>query len=397
MREAEALDERNGNYMTTQRRTAANMIASVLAGALIVAVLGAGLGLLQSESVQELLFGQKTAGQTTATHEVVDSAGRTVYVPESPKKIAAFDAFSGNVCALVGAGDQLMGAPGGVKSNELLREVSPQIEFVEQLSGNSINVETLLSAGVDVALVRGSMYDDGETDRLDELGIPYVVVEYGTIEEQIAAIELVGDVCGGEASARARGVADYYRSTVSVVEERTAQIPEDQRKRVFHSINDLLLTDGSGSVGADWITRAGAVCVSEGESSTGVQGDYTATLEQVYAWDPDVVVCSTASARRDILSDPQWAGLSAVSSGEVYNIPVSTSRWGQRGDPETFLGMLWLGKTLYPDLYADIDLKDTVGAYYRDVIGLEVDDALWEQILSGEGLRLEGSGGQGEK
>ncbi|MBX9034650.1 ABC transporter substrate-binding protein [Gordonibacter massiliensis (ex Traore et al. 2017)] len=383
--------------MTTQKRGAKTVLASAAVGLLIVAVCGLGLFALNGGSLATLFDVSAVAGQGSATEtkEVVDSLGRTVSVPADPQRIAALDAFSGNVCVLAGAGDKLMGAPGGVLSNELLRELCPGLESVEQLSGNSVNVETLLSAGVDVALVKRDLYDGGEeTAKLDKLGIPYVVVDYSTVEEQQDAIELVGRVCGPAAAEKAAAVAEYYRETAALVEERAASVPESERKRVYHSINDPLLTDGSGSLGADWVARCGAVDVSAGEAGVGGTGDYTATLEQVYAWNPDVIVCSTADARSAILGDAQWQGMAAVAAGEVRNLPVSTSRWGQRGDPETFLGMLWLGKTLYPQLYEDVDLEETVRSYYRDVVGLDIDDATWEAIVAGEGLRAEGSGGQ---
>lgn len=380
--------------MTTQKRTFGTVAASCLVGALVVAVC-LGASALANGGFDALRFGGATQ-QQVETKEVVDSVGRTVVIPADAHGIASFDSFAGNVCVLIGAGEDLMGAPGGVKSNELLKLLYPQLESIAQLSGDSVNVETLLDAGSDVAIVRRSLYEGGdETAKLDKLGIPYVVVDYGTVEEQIEAIELIGEVCGGQASDKASQIADYYRSTVELVEERAATIPEEDRKAVYHSVNDALLTDGAGSLGDDWITRVGAVDVSAGEPGTGTLGDYTATLEQVYAWDPDVIICSTAATCEQIKQDAQWQGMRAVADGSVYNLPVSTSRWGQRGDPEAFLGMLWLGKTIYPQAYEDIDLQDTVCAYYRDVIGIDIDEELWEQILSGTGLRVEGNGGQG--
>lgn len=374
--------------MATQKRTVGTVLASLTVGALIAAVCAFCIFLLNGGTWSS----SESSGGTT--HEVTDSVGRAVQVPDDPQNIAALDSFSGSVAVLAGAGERLMGAPGGVISNEMLAEVYPDLDTLDQLSGNAINVETLLAADVDVALVKRDLYDNGEeTAKLDRMGIPYVVVDYDTLEGQMDAIRLVGEVCGPDAREKANGIADYYQQTVDMVEDRAAQLEESERVSVYHSINDPLLTDGADSLGVDWMERAGAVSVSAQEEGKGGTGDYTATLEQVYAWNPDVVVCSTADAKEAILADDQWQGLDAVESGNVYNLPVSTSRWGQRGDPETFLGMLWLGKTLYPDLYADIDLKQTVVAYYRDVIGLEVDDALWDAIVSGTGLRAEGSGG----
>ncbi|MEG1247048.1 hypothetical protein, partial [Gordonibacter sp.] len=236
--------------MTTQKRGMGNILASVAVGVAIIAACGLGLYFVDGGSFTGLFGGASSAKQgSVEVHTVTDSVGRTVEVPADPQHIAAMDAFSGNVCVLSGAGEKLMGAPGGVVSNELLQKLCPSLGDIQQLSGNSINVETLMAAGVDAALVKRDLYDGGEeTAKLDKLGIPYVVVDYGTVEEQMEAISLVGQVCGAKASVKAESIAAYYRATVKTVEERSASLAADQRRRVYHSINDSLLTDGAGSL-----------------------------------------------------------------------------------------------------------------------------------------------------
>ncbi|MGI6216540.1 MAG: ABC transporter substrate-binding protein [Coriobacteriales bacterium] len=392
--------------MTTQKRNLKNVAASILAGIAIVVVLGlASWGLSSvfdtsstsstdsssaSTEVSETATTQD--GEQTSTHQVTDCVGRTVEVPDNPQNVACMDSFAGTVCVLCGGGDQLMGAPGGVLSNVMLSEIYPDLSNLTTLSGNTVNVETMLSQNVDVIFVKRSVYEGDQLDTLESLGIPYVVMDYETVDQQISAIQIVGDVLGGDAKDKAYAVADEYSSTVDLVEERTSSLDDSEKPKVYHSINDPLLTDGSDSLGADWIERCGAVDVSAGESGTNESGDYTATLEQIYNWDPDYIICNTAEAKNEILSDSKWAALDAVKEGHVYNLPVSTSRWGQRGDPETFLGMLWLAETIHPDLFSDIDLETYAKSYYSNVIGIEIDDELWEQILSGEGLRTQGSG-----
>lgn len=389
--------------MTTQKQGIKGFLLSSLVGIFIVALCAFGLFALNGASlpdfIAELLSEKPSVSDTSSDAEktqiITDSLGREVSVPVVPTHIAAMDAFSANVCVLTGAGEHLSGAPRGVTSNKLLQELFSELDSVESLTGNSVNAESLLAAKTDVVFIRRDLYENGEeVAKLDKLDIPYVVVDYTTIDEQMNAINLVGQVCGGTAQEKALKLTEYFQKTVQLVEEKAQDIPDKNRKRVYHSINDPLLTDGASSLGFDWITRVGAVDVSAQEDKAADKNDYTATLEQVYVWNPDVVICNTVDAKKQILADAQWQGIDAVSSGQVYSLPVSASRWGQRGDPETFLGMLWLGKTLYPEQYEDVDIKDTVISYYRDVVGIEIDDAMWERIISGEGLRIQGGGGQ---
>jgi iron complex transport system substrate-binding protein len=330
------------------------------------------------------------ADADAATRTVVDSAGRTVTLPAELSCVAVMDPFSGEAAVMVGAGAQVYGMPAGASSDLILQQIYPGLADVASLSGGSVNVETLLAAGCDAVIVKGTLGAD-ELAKLERVGIPYVVVGYGTFAEQMDALRLVGAVFGGQAQERAEGLAAAYEAMVDLVAERLAGLDEGDRLRVYHAINDALLTDAAGSLGADWVQLAGCVDVSAGEEATS-GSDYTATLEQVYAWDPDLVVCNVAATAQEIAADSQWRALGAVEAGRVLNIPVGATRWGQRGDVETACAVLWLAAEAYPELMADVDVEQVVRDYYRDELGVELGDELWEAVLSGEGVRTSGGG-----
>ena len=77
------------------------------------------------------------------------------------------------------------------------------------------------------------------------------------------------------------------------------KIPEAERKTVYHSINEAVRTDGENSLGNDWISCAGAENVSaqHTESLQADGGDYYAGIEQIFVWDPDVVICNEAETK----------------------------------------------------------------------------------------------------
>jgi iron complex transport system substrate-binding protein len=323
-----------------------------------------------------------SAQAAPSTHVVTDSAGRSVAVPDSPTRIAVMDPFSAEIAIMCGSGSQLVGAPGGVHGEPILEKIYPGLAALAETSGNTINIETLAQEGCDLAIVKTTM-SDAELAKLDKMAIPYIKVGYGNMQQQIAALRLVGSVLGASAAAKADALAGYYEKTIESVKRHAAKIPASGRVRVYHSINDMTLTDGAGSLGQDWITMVGCIDVSAGESP--VSGtDYIATIEQVYAWNPDYVVCNVADTAHYTPTDARWTGLSAVADKRIYNIPIGATRWGQRGDVETYLAMLWLGSTIYPRYYSDIDFKQTVIDYYRDYLGVTIDEALYDQMLSGK-------------
>ena len=330
--------------------------------------------------------------QSAETRIVTDCVGREVEIPAEPKWIAALDAFSGEVLVISGAGDKLACAPNGVRMDLILQEIYPGLlNTSAPMSGGTVNAESLLSLAPDLALIQGrTLYgNQDEVDKLDKLGIPYLVIQYTTMEEQIFAMELLGDVLGGEPEARLDQLVDYYRDVIRRAEDIAKEIPDEERMRVYHSINEIIRTDGVDSLGRDWIECTGAINVSaqDGFFSTD-KGDYTASMEQIYTWDPDIIICNEVETRDYVMKKEKWAGLWAVQQNQVYNIPVGATRWGQRGSLETYFAILWLGTILYPNTYyKDIDLKQEVFSVYEDILNFPLDDALYEKMLSGRGLR----------
>ena len=381
-----------------QRKTAA---AKVIFALLLVAAVVFGLSFSQgsengsaqtsaSSAVSSPANTTESESEEATYRTVIDSEGRSVSVPAFPQNVAVLDSFSSEVALMLGAGDQLYSVPGGTMSDELLQAIYPSLGNLEQAYGNQVNIEDLLSAKVDLALVKSSL-SDAERVKLESVNIPYVVVSYSTLDEQLEALDLVAEVLGEATQERGEKLHEAYDAMISVVDEHTARIPEADILRVYHSINDALLTDSASSLGASWIARAGAISVSADESPTS-GSDYTATIEVIYQWQPNAVICNVAATAQTIREDKQWQALNAVTSGNVYAIPIGATRWGQRGSVETPLAMVWLGCTLYPDVYADVDLKDLVVSYYGDCLGITVDDELYEKILSGEGIRSTGNG-----
>lgn len=403
---ASALLDKQRTLARTAKRKA--FLANIAFAVFLVVVIGVCSGFLlptnapsNDQQAQDLVSSSEnnlqehaeTEGVETEYHTIVDCEDRSVQVPMSPQRVAVLDSFSGEAAIMLGAGAQLYSVPGGTKSDEILQSIYPELTNLAQASGNQVNIEDLVAAHVDVVLVKSSL-SDAERAKLDSVRIPYVVVGYTTFEEQLAAFKVVANVLGDEARERGENILTVYNDIVSIVDEHTATIPEKQRLRVYHSINDVLLTDSATSLGADWIERAGATSVSAGEFAT--QGsDYTATIETIYQWAPDAVICNVASAAYDFRENAQWQALEAVVFGRVYVIPTGATRWGQRGSVETALAMLWLGCTLYPEVYADVDLKTTVVNYYDTCLGITIDDALYEKIMSGEGIRSNGNGSGG--
>lgn len=320
---------------------------------------------------------------------ITDCAGRKVKVPENPARVAALDSFAGETMVMIGAGEKMVAAPNGVIMDSLLQKIDPDLKKVGvPMSDATINAESLMALKPDLILLKEAMYANAsEVEKIDKLGIPYLVVSYHNMDEQMYAIKMIGDALGGKYQEKASAINGYYANTIKMAQDISKNIPVEKRIRVYHSINEIVRTDGMDTLGYDWVTCVGATDVSTEGKLQFAEEDYFASMEQIFTWDPDIVICNEASTMQYLLEDPKWTGLRAVRTKQVYNIPVAATRWGQRGSLETFFAILWLGKTIYPDYYKSIDLKKEVFSFYQDYLGLKLDDATYQQILQGDGIR----------
>lgn len=322
---------------------------------------------------------------------ITDSLMREVELPKDPDRIAAIDSFAGEYLVIIGAGPRLVTIQYGTQSAELLRLVAPNIAKLQpaMLSG-AINVETLLSKNADVAVVAPGTYQNKpQADKLKSVRIPVAALGFTDIDTQLEAMKALGELAGLDSKERSDELVAYYQDIISYIEKRVSQIPENERLRVYHANSGPLSTDGALSVGSDWIARCGGINVSSDKQNVAGQRSYETSVEQVYLWDPDVIICSEGLTAEAFRYAASWRGLRAVKEKRVYNIPIGATRWGQHGSVETYLGMLWFVSTFYPKYFPDLDLKEEVLSYYSHFMGLEISDELYEQILSSRGLRKE--------
>ena len=316
---------------------------------------------------------------------VTDCAGRTVEVPAEPESICCVCPFSGPLIVMFGRGDRVTSTCNNMVRSHLLTAMCPEIADAPVVkSSGSVNGEAVLELGTDLIIVNDGTYNtDDERVKLDSLGIPYVVIGYTDLESQLDAICVLGRALGAEE--KAQRYADWCRGVYADVSE-AASAYDGEPVRLYHAVNEATRTDYRGSICAEWIAMTGVENVSLG-ADLKLEGDkaYT-TLEQIYEWDPDMMICNEAGVDDYIMTDEKWAGLGCVRSGEVYQIPVGIARMGHPTSTETPLALMWLANLLYPDLY-DIDFRQALKDYYADFYDFEIDDEVAEAIIEADEMR----------
>lgn len=328
---------------------------------------------------------------------ITDCAGREVACPLNPASVAVLDPLAAQAVIMFGQGDKMSSTVGGVIRDKLLQDMYPPLADCPNVkSSGAANAEELLKLGTDLILIKSDMYNsENERQKIESLNIPYLVIDYNTIDSQLQSVRIVGTALGCQQ--QAEDYCAYYLNTIERVSALCADIPQEELPRLYHSINPATRTDNAGSVTAEWIAVTRAVNVSVGEQLNYNDGDYYASLEQIMIWDPDLIICNESGVDQYILSDPKWQGLAAVRTGKVYQMPIGVSRYGHPNSIETPLAILWLADLLYGDKLSEpIDFRAEMKSFYTTFYNYQADEETIDAILSGQGIRAASTDNPGE-
>lgn len=330
----------------------------------------------------------ETVAVRASTRTVTDSAGRTVALPGTIERIVV-TCYGGaaHEVAVLGAAEKIVAQPSDRIFRQFLKMYPRFREIPDAGSFDNVNLERILALRPDL-VVAGVVSPQGNR-KIARLGIPVFVVAVGRADIPLLMKEFLtlGQMLGAEGCAAELVAA--WQTKLGWIEKRLSAVPETCRKKVFyasHGSVSPLNTGGRGSWGHHFITAAGGVNVA---ASLGPSQEMT--VEQLLVWDPDVIVVSHSRAAQDpvaaILTNPKLASIKAIRENAVYRCPVGAF-WWDRPSPEAVLGILWLGRTLYPERLADIDLKQEARDFYRRFYGHALTDLEYQAFMEGQTLEL---------
>jgi iron complex transport system substrate-binding protein len=321
--------------------------------AFAVISLGGGPGLTQTKAATEIRM-------------ITDRTGRTVEIPVTPKRIACFFGPSYEKVFLLGAADRVVmmsleQRPWAHRLNPRLKEVTVMPSYAGP------DIERILEIGVDLAFY---WQWPQQTEKMAAAGIPVVCPFSGSasptsieafIEGYKQDMLFYGNVLGGEAETKAAQYCAYFDEKARMISSRTASIPKEQRPRVYYisSNRSLFSVQGRHSTTHWAVEMAGGLLVSMGLDDTFVD----VSMEQVIAWNPDIIVMGGYDSTDLIMKKRNWSTLNAVKNGRVYTSPSGVFLW-EKGS-EIPLLLMFLAKTFHPDRFQEINMIEETRSFYR--------------------------------
>lgn len=237
-------------------------------------------------------------------------------------------------------------------------------------------VEQIAAFQPDAVILKSYLAESlGKT--LEVIGVPVVYVDLETPKQYMRDLRILGDLFGQPA--RAEELVRYYHTKMTGIQDVTRELRESQKPRVL-----LLHYSAKDGVTAFQVPPLSWLQTRLVELAGGVpvwrdirfgKGWNTVTLEQISAWDADVILIVSYNQNPTevidtIKSDATWNRMRAVQEGKLYAFPGDLNIWDQP-NPRWILGLTWLARTLYPERFAGIDMLAVAREFYQTLYGLD--------------------------
>ncbi len=250
----------------------------------------------------------------------------------------------------------------------------------------SVNAEEAAKANPDLVF---SFPRQNELDQFAALGIAaYSAESPQNLQEVKSDLAGYAAVLGGDAPERARAYAQYFDEKLASITEKTAGLSDAERPRVYYAGMEILTTYGKYSDITDVIDAAGGISVSA-QLNAGNRSQIN--YEQLIAYNPDWIFIdhggvnggkTVAEIKAELLSDGAYGGINAVEQGNVVLTPSGVFYWDM--GLQKILLVMYMAKTLHPDLFADLDMNAEVREFYEKFYDYPLTEEQAEKILNSE-------------
>ena len=334
-----------------------------------------------------LLFGLPRATGTAADppradsdgRTLVDQAGHRVHLPPAVRRVGTPRISMATRILALGGGERLQAVAPEVRDNPWLQRILPGAAGLPTpfTRPSGVNLEELLRVPPDLVTLWVGNEPLGR--RLERAGIPVLYLGYSTPDEMMTAARLLGEAMGPEARERADDFVRDYQDNLTRVARGLEGLSETQRPQVYYASIAPLHTEGQRSMIDAWIGAAGGINLA---ARAGLRGDGLVHLEDVLAWNPDIVVTLGPEQRDAMRADPRWGQTRALQQGRIYVSPRGINAWCTRA-AETALQVLWAAKVFHPERFADLDIGAETRRFYQRFYGYTLADEELARVLNG--------------
>lgn len=352
-------------------------ISSLLVLAIVLTMAACG-NTAKAPTTEASSAAAETLGLTEAAPEsrvIMDAAGRTVEIPAEVNQVVCVGVGALRYTCYVGGADRVV----GVEDYETKPGMSRLYNYVnfdkfKDLPVIGTNGEPFVEeiVGVDPQVIVMSSYAKQDADELSEkTGIPVVVVPGSdtTLDDKAyETIRILGELYGLED--RAETLTAYLRDVQKDLDDRTASIPEESKPTCY--VGGVSFKGQHGFEGTEAYYGPFELIHAKNLANTTDQtGAFNIDVEQVLAWDPDVIFLDfngMSLIKEDYEAHPDfYNALTAVQEGKVYS---QISFRSSASNLETALADAYYAACImFPEAFSDVDPVEKAGEIFEALLG----------------------------
>ena len=335
-----------------------------------------------------------TAQPSTVT--ITDHADREVEVPTNPKRVAVLGIYPlpSMLTVYLDSCDSIVAMePGSMNAakNGILSQLYPDITNIttDIMDGDDVNIESLLALKPDVVFYNAS--DTQDLEKLENAGLTAVAFsatkwKFNCTETFNEWMNLLDHIYPEHAGNREELIKKYSSDTYNKIQDTVKNVEEKQKVLfLFQYDENAMITSSSKFFGQWWCDAVGAVNVAKDVPAE--KTNAVITMEQVYEWDPDVIVITNFTQAKpddlynNAIGSDDWSNVSAVKNKRVYKMPLGTYRT-YTPSVDSPMTLEWLAQAVYPELFKDMDVKADVKEYYQNLFGVTLTDEQVDQMYT---------------
>lgn len=324
----------------------------------------------------------ETAADDPVTKTITNADGTEITVPTNVEKIGCLFGPSYEKVVLLGAEDKIV-FDGDYHiyswpwSNIIYKHVNDVPGIINAHS--EPNIEDLVGYSPDIIF---NFPNPATTKAMEAAGISVVPSAFtGSYDDIVKTLSVYAEAIGGDAPAIAKKYSDYFYNMTGMIADRVATVAEADRPTVYFANQEILKCSNK----TDLIQRCGGIAVAA--ELTG--GSAIIEKEQLLQWDPEYIFVDHAGSSGNataeeviaqMLEDPDYIKVAAVKSDKVIIVPTGVFFWDS--GVQQPLMMLLLAQSMYPDLFSDISMKDTLIDFYSQFFYYDLTSEQADMILA---------------
>ncbi len=324
-------------------------------------------------------------GKNIHSITVEDLAGRKVTINTKPKRIICLGPGSLRLIVYLQATDLVVGVENMEKRFSSSRPywiAHPELHKLPSVGpggAGAINkmpdLEAILRVRPDVIFI--SYLEKTKADTLQsKLGIPVIVLTYGAVgsfdKTVYQSLKVVGKVLGK--SLRAQTVISFIEETISDLSRRVQKIPRAKRPTVYAGCVGYKGIHGIESTQTEFtpFVWTGSVNVAKnGVRDKAGESHLVVGKEQLLEWNPSVIFIDALGMdlfKQDYSKNKSfYQGLDAFKNRRVYTL--HPFNWYSTNLGTVVCDSYAVGKILYPNEFADVDLEKKADEIYSFLLG----------------------------